>query len=508
MRKTKLILLLCFISFYSLTNVLGQKLSKYIPYINESTIIIGTDIDQIITKLGLSQLINNKLETSLFNNIFDNNDDFNKLKELLFTKKYINYNDRAYLIQYSNIENGKSPYSIHLPILDYKAVNQLFDGSNSSNDKSSYGNYTFVDNENSNLHILYNKNQLIIVDDLSIDSPIFKEIVSPKVTLAKSILKKEIDKKDEDAVIAVNLLNAEYSNGFLKEILSLSTLDLTLTKDKPTYLVVGQSYQPGSFYWETSIISEDQKIHKELNAYLNKNKGKQLDYIADNTKFASNISINSDKMLTKLKSLSNNKSSVAKKLYQLMQPIANYIDNEVSISIQDVYINGLLPNADIKLLMQPKSKNSFNEIATIISNEFKLKMNKISDNLYLTSVAGILDLYLGETKDFIYLTTDKSFAKNPLKVKNNIKKSRYYTKRDDSDFTLINMNEIINMPLYKQYVEKDLAPQYSDMIKMIDYIKLSITPQLTSKITVSFMDKQRNSLGILANIMTQIYFSK
>lgn len=507
MRKTKLILLLCFISFYSLTNVVGQKLSRYIPYIDESTIIIGADIDQIITKMGLSQLMNNKLETSLLNKIFDNNEDSNKLKELLFTNKYINYNDRAYLIQYSDTENGKSPYSIHLPILDYKSVNQLF-YNDSNNDNISYGDYTLVNNRNSNLHILYNKNQLIIVDDLSLDSPIFKELVSPRITLAKSILKKNIDKKDEDVVIAINLLNSEYSNKLLKSILPLSTPELTLTNDKPTYLVIGQNYQVGSFYWETSIISEDQKIHKELNAYLNKNKGKQLEYITDNTKFASNISINSDKMLTELQLLSNNNLPTAKKLHQLIQPLANYIDNEISISIQDVYINGLLPNADIKLLLQPKSRGSFNEIAAVISNEFNLKMNQIRENLYLTSIAGIFDLYLGETKDFIYITTDKSFAKNPFKVKNNIKKSRYYTKRDDSGFTLINVNEIINMPLYQQYVEKDLTSQYNNIIKMIDYIKFSVTPQLTNKVTVSFMDKQKNSLGILANIMTQVYFSK
>ncbi len=506
MKKIKLtlvfILLACVNFTYAGTN--KYDLTQHIPITNSSDWVFEFSMGDLINKSQINEtygaLINNELNG------------FSTISNLLIesNNEYVDFQSKTYAIMHNQVEqyNGldSKGISFYVGIKNHAKFDQLVQQVVKTNGYQEYSNkalagYKVFTNKKETL--LYNQHQAIFVVNIKPEEPLMLEIISPTFTLAQSDFAKRLNNKKADISIIASM--ALFNNSeFTKASKTILGVDINQIAFDKVYANINFSFLKGKLEMESELFSDSKKDLNEiakLFIFAKKSNKKLVNYISDKNFMSLNFALDGVKLAKTLSQL--NKDVIKPSNARLIQNSIEYlnqIDGEVAFSLEDLAFNGFVPDVDFKALAVVENSNLFN----LIQDRFKSKYEKLNDKLIVFKISSFANVYVGQKNDLFYVTTNQDFAENPIKVKPNIKKARYYKGKQDYGFGVFDYKEIAKNKAIRQILTMSYDKNKIRMIQEVDNVKVSHSELLKGKIEIELNDKNKNALEFFMSFLADL----
>lgn len=495
MRKIKLILLLFILGN---TNNIFAAVEKYDItkhiYFNQSTDwLMEFSADQIINK---GEIANTANQLFLSTESTEVKSVINKL--LKADNDFLDYQSKSYVILRNNFgKTYDNTVSIYFVVKNYNEliefINSIHKVEGSSKVKEGQmGDYKVY--SNSDYHILCNQNHCIVHIYNRENDAMLSQLITPSSTLANSDISKKLNNKKVDISI-MGSLDPLNQPQFTNAIQDLLQKDISNIPFNDIFANVTATFNKGQLLIESELLSNNNKnLEKieELFMFAKKSNNKLLDYMGSNSIFSFNLALNGAKLSQYINSVKSNLNKSEERVSEIATLFLNEINSDIAFSLNNLTFKGFLPNVDFKAMCIVENKNLFNQIQQSFTNNFV----KINDQLIAFDIQPIIKIYVGQVNDMLYITSNEEFAKNPTKVKPNIKKATYYKGKQDFGFAVLDYKEIAkNQSLVDLIAQsgrnsKTLLTQ----ILGISYIKVSHPAVFSNKIEMVLNDKELNSL--------------
>lgn len=506
MKRIKLTLIYLFITSFSLIYAANEKqnLTKYVSAVGPYNAYIELNLHQLATKANLNgheyksnihvmlnELTNDKaLSDIIYGSLNQNN-------------TALDFKSNTYIVLHGkkNTNVNITSSSLYIAVRNYKELLALVE--------QNITNGTPIQRENEfyilpykpgNHQVAFNEDYLVIVEDR--DRNELGSILYPTKTLNKSILSKHLNSKN-DLTLFINselLANDRKIRNFISLYLN-NIENFTADNGNALYIAMGAKFNNGSVEIETNNICENPKALEELNQStgVQKTSKKLTNYISDSTLWTTYLSLDGQYLSNTIsKYLPLLPKVFSAQDLALAEKIAQTIDGDIAFSFEDFYMNGLFDfSFSAKLMFQTRG----NDLFTLLKQSLKernIKYTEVNDNLVSVSVL-YFSVFIGKTKDMTYITTSSKFANDPVKVKPNIKKARFYKGKQDFGFNIIDVSNILANPFIQELYQKEVGADVRKFSDNIDYIKTRVPSTNNNTLEIVLKDSSINSLEFILN---------